>query len=192
MANINSWRCEKVAMLYASWRFIELELLNLAKGKNFWCLMVEQGEAEVEPELREVLNRITVEFVRKPSETRSVKCCKAFAGFKSIRSYEELTDALSRCKVIFVLITTTFCPYCQMFKPIFARVAKEFGGMAAFIEANADYVPEVAEEFGVYSTPTTITIVDRKAVDAVVGFMPYPHFRGYVEEVLKYAKCLSN
>jgi thioredoxin-like negative regulator of GroEL len=79
-----------------------------------------------------------------------------------------------------------------MFKPIFARVAKEFGGMAAFIEANADYVPEVAEEFGVYSTPTTITIVDRKAVDAVVGFMPYPHFRGYVEEVLKYAKCLSN
>jgi Thioredoxin domain-containing protein len=154
--------------------------------------VVERGGAEVESDIREVLDKITVEFVRKPSEAKGAECCRAFTGFKSIRSYEELAEALSRCKVVFVLITTTLCPYCQMFKPIFARVAKEFSGLAAFVEANADYVPEVAELFEVYSTPTTVTIVDRRAVDAVVGFAPYPYFRNYVEGVLRHSKCLSN
>jgi thioredoxin 1 len=154
--------------------------------------VLERSGTEVEPEIEEVLDKISVEFIKRSDDMKGVECCRAFIGFKSIRSYEELVDALSWCKVVFVLVTTTLCPYCKMFKPIFARVAREFSGLAAFVEANADYVPEVAEIFGVYSTPTTVTIMNRRAIDAVIGFMPYPYFRSYVEDILRHAKCLSN
>lgn len=146
------------------------------------------GEEGVE----NILNRIAAELVKAPRIVEKGKCCRASYGFRSIKSVEEFMDAVANCRVVFVLVTTTYCPYCRMFKPIFAKVGEEFRGSAAFVEANADYVPEIAMEFGVYSTPTTIVIIDRRAVDALLGYMPYQYFRRYVEDVLKNARCSGN
>ena len=137
-------------------------------------------------ELANILNRIAVEITKR-SKAGS-RCCQAVMGFKSIRSYDELVDAVTKCRVVFVLVTTTHCPYCEMFKPVFARVANEFIGKAAFIEANAGYVPEVAIEFEVYSTPTTVVVIDKRVADALLGYMPYSYFKSYVENVLSYAR----
>ncbi|MDK6028752.1 thioredoxin family protein [Ignisphaera sp. 4213-co] len=142
-----------------------------------------------------ILDRIAMDFVKGSRvievESRG-QCCKTIYGFKSIHSLKDFIDVVNNCKVVFVLVTTTYCPYCRMFKPVFAKVANEFRGSAAFIEANADYVPEIAMEFGVYSTPTTIVIIDGKAVDALLGYIPYQYFRGYVENILKSARCGEN
>ena len=153
---------------------------------------IDRAGHMAEEDIDEILNRMALEFVKTPKAENRTRCCRASYGFRSVHSVEEFMDAINSCRVVFVLVTTTYCPYCRMFKPIFAKVAEEFRGSAAFIEANADYVPEVAMEFGVYSTPTTVVVVDRRAVDALLGYMPYQYFRRYVEEVLKSARCGEN
>ncbi|MEM0027870.1 MAG: thioredoxin family protein [Ignisphaera sp.] len=145
-----------------------------------------------EEDVDEILNRMALELTKVPKTEERARCCRTSYGFRSIHSIEEFMNAITNCKVVFVLVTTTYCPYCRMFKPIFAKVAEEFRGSAAFIEANADYVPEVAMGFGVYSTPTTVVVIDGRAVDALLGYMPYQYFRSYVEEVLKSARCGEN
>jgi thiol-disulfide isomerase/thioredoxin len=149
-------------------------------------------EFEADTEIEELLNRKARELVKSREEKPSVRCCIGIGGFRSVRSYDEFMNVVGRCRVAFILVTTTFCPYCQMFKPVFAKVADEFRDMAVFLEANADYVPEVAEAFEVYSTPTTVVLVDGRPVDAVVGYVPYSQFRRYVNEVLRYAKCVAS
>jgi len=147
-------------------------------------------------ELDSILNTMAQNIIRtsysrdKTFSNIQTKCCNtAIESGISIRSYSEFIQLINSCRVAFVLITTTYCPYCQLFKPVFFRVAREFAGKAVFIEANADYVPEVAEIFNVYSTPTTVIIIDKRPIDAILGYIPYNHFRKYVDEIVSYAKC---
>ena len=149
-------------------------------------------EFEADTEIEELLNKMAQEVTKSREEKPSVRCCTGIGGFRSVKSYDEFMSVVGRCRVAFILVTTTFCPYCQMFKPIFAKVADEFRDMAVFLEANADYVPEVAATFEVYSTPTTIVLVDGRPVDAVIGYVPYSQFRRYVNEVLRYANCVAS
>ncbi|ADM28255.1 Thioredoxin domain [Ignisphaera aggregans DSM 17230] len=147
-------------------------------------------------ELDSILNTMAQNIIRtsysrdKTFSNIQTKCCNTvIEGGISIRSYSEFIQLINSCRVAFVLITTTYCPYCQLFKPVFFRVAREFAGKAVFIEANADYVPEVAETFNVYSTPTTVIIIDKRPIDAILGYIPYNHFKRYVNDIVSYAEC---
>ncbi|MEM1541536.1 MAG: thioredoxin family protein [Ignisphaera sp.] len=151
---------------------------------------------DVNDELNEILNRIVSGITSNASKIRTVEksCCKAHLnkGTISVRTYDEFLQAVDVCKVAFVLITTTVCPYCQLFKSIFAKVAKVYSDRAVFIEANADYVPEIAMVFHVYSTPTTLVLHNGKLVDTVIGYIPYNNFENYVRETLYSIGCISS
>ncbi len=157
---------------------------------------IEKDPVNEIDELNSILNTMTQNLIRaayskdKAFTNVSSKCCNTVIerGI-SIRSYSEFIQLINSCRVAFVLVTTTYCPYCQLFKPVFFRVAREYAGKAVFIEANADYVPEIAEIFSVYSTPTTVIIIDKKPIDAILGYIPYNHFKKYVDNVVSYAKC---
>ncbi len=147
-------------------------------------------------ELDSILNKMMQSLVRTPYDrdkrfdSSPSRCCNTIIeNGVSVKSYSEFVQLINSCRIAFVLITTTYCPYCQLFKPIFFKIAKEYAGKAIFIEANADYVPEIAEIFNVYSTPTTVIVIDGRPIDAVLGYIPYNHFKRYVNEILSYAKC---
>ncbi|MEM1896103.1 MAG: thioredoxin family protein [Ignisphaera sp.] len=147
-------------------------------------------------ELNEILSRIASGMASNVSKIKTVEksCCKAYLskGAISVRTYDEFIQAVGICKVAFVLITTTVCPYCQLFKPIFAKVAKVYSDRAVFIEVNADYVPEIAMIFHVYSTPTTLVLYNGRLVDTVIGYIPYNSFENYVRETLYSIGCISS
>uniref|UniRef100_A0A7C2ZNB5 Thioredoxin n=1 Tax=Ignisphaera aggregans TaxID=334771 RepID=A0A7C2ZNB5_9CREN len=147
-------------------------------------------------EIQEILDKLSQNIVSRMENRVNVnRCCRAdvsrLGGVVIAKSYEEFINAVSMCRLAFVLITTTHCPYCYMFKPVFAKVAKLYGGKAVFVEVNADYMPEVAWSLNVFSTPTTVVLLDKRPVDAVVGYVPFNSFSDYVGEIINRVGCAN-
>lgn len=149
-------------------------------------------DLEDNSEIYRIIDRMAHKYSQNPNIERVACCSTPLNGAVYARSYKEFTNMLDRCRVAFVLITTTLCPYCRLFKPIFYSVAKHYSNKAVFIEVNADYIPEVADMFNVYSTPTTVVLVDGRVVDGVLGYVPANYFRKYVDDLLSSVKCSAS
>lgn len=158
--------------------------------------MLSRSGNEIE-EVNEILDKVAQNiFVNATNSLDDkYKCCRTGIrrpqGMLVVHSYDEFMYAISLCKLALVLITSTYCPYCHMFRPIFAKVARIHSNKAIFIEINADHMPEVALSLNVFSTPTTVIFIDKRPVDAIVGYMPFSSFNDYVNEVLNRIGCLS-
>jgi thiol-disulfide isomerase/thioredoxin len=153
-------------------------------------MVIQQPNDE---ELDQILSRMMKNMVMQ-SRSSGQSCCRysdKVKGMVSIKSYEEFINVISLCRLAFVLITSTYCPYCYIFKPIFAKVAKIYEGKAAFVEVNADILPEIAWLYNVYSTPTTIVLYNERPIDVIVGHLPFDIFNRYVLEVLNRAGCIN-
>uniref|UniRef100_A0A7C5YTY1 Thioredoxin n=1 Tax=Ignisphaera aggregans TaxID=334771 RepID=A0A7C5YTY1_9CREN len=146
---------------------------------------------EINSDISEIIDRISQEYSRNIGLKSNTCCNTSLKGALYVRSYREFINALESCRITFVLITTTYCPYCRLFKPIFYRIAEQYNNKAAFIEVNADYIPEIAMMFNVYSTPTTIVLVDGRIVDELIGYIPANYFKEYIDDVLKNVKCIQ-
>lgn len=147
--------------------------------------------AEGNSEVSKILDRMLYEY-RKSLNVEGSSCCRiSLNGAVFVRSYREFVNILESCRVVFILITTTYCPYCMLFKPIFYSIAENYSDRAAFIEVNADYIPEIAAMFNIYSTPTTIILIDGRVADEIMGYMPANYFKGYVDSVLRNVKCIQ-
>ena len=108
-----------------------------------------------------------------------------------INNIEELRSYLSACRVVFLLVYTTYCPYCRMFKPVFYEVAKQYNEYALFASVNADYVPEIALEYEVLTAPITLVFINGRLADALIGYIPPQYLKEYIEHVLYRTKCIE-
>lgn len=142
-------------------------------------------------ELSKIIDKLARNILVSTRNTEN-RCCKSeIRGVMTARSYEEYTYAINLCKLAFLLITSTYCPYCHMFKPIFTKVAQLNSGKAVFIEVNADYIPEIAWSYNVFSTPAIVVLVDGKPIDVVIGYVPFDSFNHYVNEILHKFGCIN-
>ncbi len=149
-------------------------------------------DARSNSDISEILDRIAYEYSRGANLQRNICCSIPLNGVVYVKSYKEFMAVLESCRVAFVLITTNYCPYCRLFKPIFYSIAEQYSSRAAFIEVNADYIPEIAMMFNVYSTPTTIVLIDGKVADGILGYVPARYFREYVDGLLSNIKCVQS
>ena len=69
-----------------------------------------------------------------------------------------------------------WCGPCQMMKPVFAELEKEFAGKVTFKEINVDNDPNTSTQYHVLSIPTYIFLKDGKEVDRLIGYTPKPAF----------------
>lgn len=67
--------------------------------------------------------------------------------------YEEM---VSNGKPSVVDFTATWCPPCRMMKPIFHRLAKEYGDKYNFITIDIDENPELANQYQIQAVPTFV------------------------------------
>jgi thioredoxin 1 len=77
-----------------------------------------------------------------------------------------------------------WCGPCQMMKPIFAELEKEFAGKVKFTIYNVDQNPDQAAQYGVMSIPTYVILQEGKEVDRLIGFTPKAAFAKHLDKYL--------
>ncbi len=87
------------------------------------------------------------------------------------------------------------CPWCFRFTPILEEVAREFEGRVKFTKLNTLADPlnkEIAENFGIMSTPTLLFLCRGRPVGQVVGLQPKEDLeRGLKDILARYMTCLT-
>lgn len=140
-------------------------------------------------ELSKLIDKMARDILISTSGTES-RCCKSETkGVMIAKSYDEYAYAINICKLAFLLITSTYCPYCHMFRHVFTKVAQLNTGKAVFIEVNADYMPEIAWSYNVFSTPAIVVLANGKPIDVIIGYVPFDSFNNYVNEMLNKFGC---
>lgn len=146
-------------------------------------------------ELHKILDRIARNMIATKNNDIDNKCCRMGADrhydVVMVHSYRDFMYAINLCRLAFVLISSMYCPYCHMFRHVFTRIAKLYADRAMFIEVSADHMPEIPAMFNVYSTPTTIVMLEGRPIDVIVGYIPFNSFNSYVNEMLKRVGCLD-
>ena len=87
------------------------------------------------------------------------------------------------------------CPWCLRFAPVIDEVAKEYESKIKFARLNILANPlnqEIANNFGVMSTPTLLFLCKGRPVGQVVGLQSKEDFeRGLNDISSRYTSCLA-
>ena len=65
--------------------------------------------------------------------------------------------------------TASWCPPCQMIKPIFEQLAKDLEGKAVLVKVDVDEMGQLAQEFGINCMPTFKVVKGGQVVDQLEG-----------------------
>jgi thioredoxin 1 len=81
-----------------------------------------------------------------------------------------------------------WCGPCQMMKPVFEKISKEYEGKLKFAKVNTENSPELAEKFDIQGIPCLVIAKKGKEVDRIVGFMSEESLKQKINEILKEIK----
>ena len=74
-----------------------------------------------------------------------------------------------------------WCGPCRMVSPIVEELSKEIP-QVTFAKLNIDENQAVAQKMGITSIPTLVLYKDGQPVDKVIGLMPKPQLKSFVEK----------
>ncbi|RLG84062.1 MAG: hypothetical protein DRO40_02535 [Thermoprotei archaeon] len=140
-------------------------------------------------DLEEILSRIAMRYYKDVHEGKR-ECCKSKypIGYE-VLNYNEFVNILNDCRIVFINYYSPYCPYCEMFYPIYVAIGKKYSGRAAFLRVNVYSSPELVYAYNVLSTPTTLCFVDKKLVYSIPGYVPYDTFEKIVSNIINRSKC---
>ena len=74
-----------------------------------------------------------------------------------------------------------WCGPCQVMKPIFKEVEKDYEGKVEFKQVDVETNSEVASQYGVLSIPTFVIVKEGKEEARKVGAMPKDVLKGWID-----------
>lgn len=87
------------------------------------------------------------------------------------------------------------CPWCFKLNPVLSEISEEFRGKIRFLKLNILESPanqEIANNFGIMSTPTLLFVCKGRPVGQIVGFASKEDLERGLDDILKrYRQCLS-
>lgn len=78
-----------------------------------------------------------------------------------------------------------WCGPCQMMKPVFEQISKEFEGKVNFLKLDTQSESGLAMKFGVQGIPAFVMVNNGKEVARFVGYMDEDDFRARINQVLE-------
>jgi thioredoxin 1 len=78
-----------------------------------------------------------------------------------------------------------WCGPCQMIKPVFDKISKEYEGKLKFTKVNTENSPELAKRFGIQGIPCLVIAKKGKEVNRIVGYMSENTLKQKINEILK-------
>ena len=98
------------------------------------------------------------------------------------------------------ILTTVYfwhdqCPWCDRFTPVIDEVVREYKGKIKFARLNILANPlnqEIANNFGVMSTPTLLFLCGGRPIGQIVGLQSKEDLERGLNDILsRYASCLA-
>jgi len=102
----------------------------------------------------------------------------------------ELTDSNFQTEVlesnlpVVVDFWAEWCGPCQMMKPVFEELSKEYVSKVKFGKMDVDTYQKVATQYGIRSIPTLLFFKDGKVISQVVGMTNKKSLKEKIEEIL--------
>jgi thioredoxin 2 len=78
-----------------------------------------------------------------------------------------------------------WCAPCRVVAPVVERLSADLAGKLKVVKINTDEQPLLQSRFGVQGIPTLILFADGQEKDRVVGAMPGPALRSWIESRLQ-------
>ena len=88
-----------------------------------------------------------------------------------ITSAEHFTTIVSSAGALPIIIdfTASWCPPCQMIKPIYEQLAQQYQGKAILVKVDVDDRADIAQQFGINCMPTFIAFVGGEVKEKMEG-----------------------
>lgn len=102
----------------------------------------------------------------------------------SASSFERDVIEASRQKPVLVDFWAPWCGPCRVLGPMLEKLELAYAGRIRVVKINSDQESELAAQFAVRSIPYVVAFVDGQPVDAVVGVLPEPQLRAFVDKLL--------
>lgn len=81
-----------------------------------------------------------------------------------------------------------WCGPCQMMKPVFEKLSKDFTGKLNFMRLNTEDEEILAMQFGIQGIPALVVVNDKREVGRIVGYMGEDQLKNKINEILKKIK----
>lgn len=78
----------------------------------------------------------------------------------------------------------TWCQPCLMLAPVLEKLADEFEGRFVLVKAETSEAAGAAGQFNVSSIPALFAVVNGEVVDMLVGGLPEPQLRDWIERII--------
>lgn len=75
-----------------------------------------------------------------------------------------------------------WCMPCQMMKPVFEELSKEFEGKIKFVKVNTDDNPELSQRYDIGGIPCLVITKKGEEFQRFTGFMPKEVLKSRIEK----------
>ena len=134
------------------------ELLKLISGRTQAPYLVDADAGVKMAESNDIIQyfakKYTIQFAVPASITATLH--QETHDQKSYNPATFISQVCTSKKPVIILVSTTWCPPCQQFKPIFLQVAQEFADQCDFICVDGDANRAIVQELGVTGYPTVV------------------------------------
>jgi thioredoxin 2 len=90
-------------------------------------------------------------------------------------------DAVSADVPVLVDFWAGWCAPCRMISPIVERLGREFAARLKVVKLDVEAAPEPAARYGAQSIPLLVLFRDGEEIDRLVGAVPEPQLRQWLE-----------
>lgn len=147
---------------------VDIELVNVREPENLAILQSIAGKTQV-PYLVDCDANVAmaesddiISYLMKKYDieySKPISVAQTFQASQSQNSYNPATfvsDMQKYTKPVIILISTTWCPPCKLFKPIFLQTAQEYADQCEFICVDGDANYEILQQLGITCFPSIV------------------------------------
>lgn len=146
------------------------ELLRSFSGRTQAPYLVDANANVFMPESSDIIAYLAKKYsviVPNSADTVIVVEPEKSSAPRKYNSASFLSDVTASKKPVIILVSTTWCPPCQQFKPVFQMVAEQMKNSCEFIMLDGDLDQDIATQLQIRAYPTVICYKHGQRIDPI-------------------------